>query len=204
MKPGQIKPGERIIDFHIEKKALTGEPDECGDTGFVKTYDHFCFLALVDVLGHGKPAAQVARLSEDYLAHNYTEPLTEIIKGMHQCLRETRGAVAAACRLDLTTGILQYSGMGNIHLRLFGTTQQTLVTKDGIIGYIMPSPAQAQTRLTDGDILVMTSDGIKEHFDPNAYPELTLGRAKDICGNFITHLAKGTDDVSCIALRFGI
>lgn len=76
--------------------------------------------------------------------------------------------------------------------------------KDGVVGYMMPSPAQAQTRLMPGDILVMTSDGIKEHFDPNAYPGITTGRAKDICNNFITQLGKGCDDVSCIALRFGI
>ncbi|WP_020589217.1 SpoIIE family protein phosphatase [Desulfobacter curvatus] len=199
-----MRPSGQSIDFHIEKKALTGEPDECGDIGFIKTYDNFCFLALVDVLGHGKPAAQVALLSKDYLAQNYTKQLTDIINGLHGCLRGTRGAVVAACRLDIDTGILQYSGMGNIHLRLFGTRQETLVTKDGIVGYMIPSPVQAQTRLLPGDILVMTSDGIKEHFDLNAYPGITTGQARDICNKFITCLGKGSDDLSCIALRFGI
>ena len=199
-----MRPGGQSIDFHIEKKALTGKPDECGDTGFIKAYDNFCFLSLVDVLGHGKAAAQVALLSKEYLVHNYTKQLIEIINGMHVCLRGTRGAVAAACRLDIDTGVLQYSGIGNIHLRLFGTREETLVTKDGVIGYMMASPVQAQTRLIPGDILVMTSDGIKAHFDPNAYPGITTGHAKDICHNFITHLGKGSDDVSCIALRFGI
>ncbi|WP_321493783.1 SpoIIE family protein phosphatase [uncultured Desulfobacter sp.] len=199
-----MEPSGQIIDFHIEKKALSGEPDECGDTGLIKMYDNFCFLALVDVLGHGKPAAREALLSKDYLDHNYTKHLTDIINGMHEYLRGTRGAVAAVCRLDLTTGILQYSGMGNIHLRLFGTKQESLVTKDGVIGYIMPSPVQDQTRLVSGDVLVMTSDGIKEHFDPHAYPRITTGRAKEICNNFIKLLGKGTDDMSCIALRFGI
>lgn len=199
-----MEPWGQAIDFHLEKKALGGEPDECGDTGLIKIYDNFCFLALVDVLGHGKLAARVALLSKDYLDHNYTKPLIDIINGMHEFLRGTRGAVAAVCRLDLTTGILRYSGMGNIHMRLFGANQESLVTKDGVIGYIMPSPVQNQTRLVSGDILVMASDGIKEHFDPSAYPEITTGRARDICNNFITHLEKGTDDVSCIALRFGI
>lgn len=199
-----MRPSGRIIDFHIEKKALTGEPDECGDIGFVKVYDNFCFLALVDVLGHGKHAAQVANLSKEYLAQNYSKQLTEIINGLHGCLRGTRGAVAAACRLDVDTGVLQYSGMGNIHLRLFGTSHETLITRDGIVGYMIPSPTQAQTRMMSGDILVMTSDGIKEHFDPNAYPGITTGRAKDICSNFITNLGKGSDDISCIVLRFGV
>jgi serine phosphatase RsbU (regulator of sigma subunit) len=199
-----MRPDGQIIDFHIEKKALTGKLDECGDTGFIKAYDNFCFLALVDVLGHGKPAAQVALRSKEYLAQNYTNQLTQIITGLHEWLRGTRGAVAAACRLDLHSGVLEYSGMGNIHLRLFGTRQESLVTKDGIVGYMIPSPARGQTRMMPGDILVMTSDGIKEHFDPDAYPGITRGRAKDICNNFITRLGKGSDDLSCIALRFGI
>lgn len=199
-----MKPKGKIIDFHIGKKALAGKPDECGDIEFIKTYDNFCFLALVDVLGHGKSAAEVALMSKDYLTQNYTKQLTEIFTGLHGWLRGTRGAVAAACRLNLETGALQYSGMGNIHLRLFGTRRETLITKDGIIGYMMPTPVQAQTRLMPGDILVMTSDGIKEHFDPDAYPGITTGHAKDICNNFISQLEKGSDDVSCIALRFGI
>nr|WP_321403539.1 SpoIIE family protein phosphatase [uncultured Desulfobacter sp.] len=197
-------PAVQTIDFHIEKKALTGNPEECGDTGLIKVYDNFCFLALVDALGHGKPAAQVARHSEAYLADNYTKKLTQIITGLHEWLRGTRGAVAAVCRLDLQTGVLEYSGMGNIHLRLFGSSQHSLVTKDGIIGYMVPSPALGQTRMMPGDILVMTSDGIKEHFDPDAYPGVINGRAKDICNHFMTQLGKCSDDLSCIALRFGI
>ena len=194
----------QTIDFHVETKSLTGKTDECGDTGFIKVYDNFCFLALVDVLGHGRPAAQVARHSRAYLADNYTKQLTQIITGLHEWLRGTRGAVAAVCRLDLKTGVLEYSGMGNIHLRLFGSSQHSLVTKDGIVGYMIPTPALGQTRMMTGDILVMTSDGIKEHFDPNAHPGVTNGRAKDICNTFITQLGKGSDDLSCIALRFGI
>jgi serine phosphatase RsbU (regulator of sigma subunit) len=192
------------IDFHIEKKALTGKSDECGDIGFIKAYDNFCFLALVDVLGHGKSAAQVALRSKAYLAQNYTNQLTQIITGLHEWLRGTRGAVAAVCRLDLHSGDLEYSGMGNIHLRIFGKSRETLMTKDGIVGYMIPSPAQGRTRMMPGDILVMTSDGIKEHFDPDTYPGITEGQAKDICNNFITLLGKGSDDLSCIALRFGI
>ncbi len=192
------------VDFHLEQRALTGNPDECGDTGFIKQYSHFCFLALVDVLGHGKQAADVAQLSKCYLSQDYTRELTEILNGLHEHLRGTRGAVAALCRLDLETGMLQYSGMGNIHLRLFGSSQETLITKDGVIGYMIPTPAQKEIRLMPRDVLVMTSDGIKEHFDVNAYPDIAEGRAKDICNSFITHLGKNNDDLSCIALRFGI
>jgi len=54
---------------------LTGDPDECGDTGVIKVYDNFCFMSLVNVLRNGKPAAQVALSAKEYLAHNYTKQL---------------------------------------------------------------------------------------------------------------------------------
>jgi hypothetical protein len=194
----------RKIDYHMIKQALTGIPDECGDTGFISVYGNFCFLSLVDILGHGKTAFEIASLAETFLKDHHTRKLTQIIKDLHSCLQGTRGAVAAVCRLDLKTGILDYSGMGNISLRIFGSMSKHLLTKDGILGYMIPSPLEEQTRLHPGDILVMSSDGIRAQFDPIAYPDLFVGRAKEISTRFIRDLGKKNDDAACIVLRYGI
>ena len=194
----------RKIDYHFEKQAISGLYDECGDTGVIKVYDHFCFLGLVDALGHGKNAFDIASLAGEYLLQHHTRELTALIQGLHGALKGTRGAVAAVGRLDIDTGIFQYSGMGNINLRIFGNKPGPLMTKDGILGYMISSPVQGETRLMAGDTLVVSSDGIKEHFDAHTYPDLLMGQAKDICTGFMKHLGKQNDDRSCMVLRYGI
>ncbi len=192
------------IDLHIVQQALTGFDDECGDLGFSKNDGNTCFVALVDALGHGKTAFEVAIMARDYLETCHGREPSEVIKGIHDHLKGTRGAVAAVCRLNLDTGCLTYSGMGNITLRILGSRQERLVTREGILGYMIPTPRQKETQLFPGDTFLMSSDGIREHFDPDEIPELFTGSAKDIAEGMIRQLGKKNDDASCIVLRYGI
>lgn len=192
------------IDVHIIAKALTGIPEECGDMGFARTDGNRCTLALVDALGHGKTAHGIALTARTCLEENYDRPVTEIVAALHKSLRGTRGAVAAVCRLDLSCDTLIYSGVGNISLRLLGSRQERLVIRDGILGYMIPTLRQSETRLFPGDLLVMSSDGIREHYDPDNYPGMFTGRAEDIAGSVIRDLGRQTDDASCIVVRYGI
>lgn len=192
------------LDFHIETDALTGSADECGDTGVIQAGDDTCLIALVDALGHGKAAYETAVIAEDYLKQNGNAPLNRIISGLHENLKGTRGAVAGVCRLDTASGHLSYSGMGNISLRIFGSDERRLVVRDGVLGYMIPTPKQSETFIMPGDLLVLYSDGIKDHFDPIEYPDLFYGTARDICMRFMTTLNKQTDDASCIVLRYAV
>lgn len=192
------------LDFHILEQPLTGEIGECGDLGFVKTTETNCVLALVDALGHGATARRIALAARTCLEKNHEHPVTEIITRIHGCLRGTRGAVAAVCRLDLTTGELVYSGIGNISIRLLGSRQDRLLVRDGILGYMIPTPRQGEARLIPGDLLIMSSDGIREHYDPDNFPDLFTGSAEDIAKSMARNLGRQTDDASCIVLRYGI
>ena len=192
------------IDYYIRKQALTGIEEECGDFGFVKEYDDCCLIALVDVLGHGKEAYDVALMAETYLIENYSKEPAELIKGLHEHLKDTRGAVSTVCKLAIETGELKYSAMGNIAGRVMGNNPFRLTGKDGILGYMIPTPVEHQIKLYTGDILILSSDGVKEHFDPIDYPEILLGNAKRITADFIDQLGKKNDDASCIVLRYGV
>lgn len=192
------------IDLHIIQQALTGFDDECGDLGFSINEGNTCFFALVDALGHGKAAFEIATMARAYFETCYHNEPSDVIKGLHEHLKGTRGAVAAVCRLNLDTGCLIYSGMGNITLRIQGSTPVRLVTREGIIGYMIPTPKQQETRLFLGDILLMSSDGIREHYDPDGYPGLFSGSAKNIAEGMIDQLGKKNDDTSCIVLRYCI
>ena len=180
--------------------------DECGDTGIVRAYEDHCFVALIDVLGHGKEAFEVAVRAEKWLLnhHGQEHDLEEIMTGLHAHLKGSRGAVASVCRLNLDTGELAFSGVGNITMRVFGNSPQRLIARDGIVGYMMRSPMEQKTTLHPGDILVLSSDGVAEHFNLDDFPELLMGNAVDITRKFLDDLGKENDDASCIALRYGI
>jgi negative regulator of sigma-B (phosphoserine phosphatase) len=189
------------IDYHLLKRSLTGLANECGDTGIIKLYDNECFLALVDVLGHGRAANDIAVLAEKYLLENYRCDLVDILKGLHSHLKGTRGAVVALCRLDLISGVINYVGMGNINTRIYGIENLSFLSRDGIVGYSISTPRGRQVTIYPGDILILTSDGVRQHFDLAHYPGLLNGTAQKIATNMIDNLGKGDDDASCIVLR---
>ena len=189
-------------DCYLATSSLTGKDDECGDTGVIRESDGAKFLALVDVLGHGGPAREVAVLAEQYLERNHHEDLVELMNGLHACLKGTRGAVAAFSRLDLETGELKYVGMGNITVRVLGPRASRFVSRDGILGYMISKPREETTRLFVGDVLVMYSDGVREHFESYECASLLTGAAETIAAGLIRCFGKGNDDASCIALRY--
>lgn len=192
-----------IIDTHLLKRSLTGPEDECGDTGVIHLSDGHCFLALMDVLGHGKEAHEVAVVGEGYLKTHYEEDLVELMNGLHDCLTGTRGAVAALCRIDRMNGEMEFVGVGNITARLYGPSPLSFVSRDGVIGYRLPTPKKQRAKVYPGDILMLSSDGIKEHFDPVFFPDLFKGSARDVAEKVMDQLGKGSDDASCMVLRCG-
>lgn len=193
-----------MIDYFFRKRAVSGLDDECGDTGIVRTHDHHCFMALIDVLGHGREAHDLAVRAETYLSAHQGDGLPDMVLGLHDRLEGTRGAVAAICRLDMKTGVLCYSGIGNICMKRFGSRVERMQVKDGILGYRISTPCENRITLYPGDIFVMNSDGIREFFNTYDYPTLFLGTASDITAAIMDNLGKKTDDASCIVLRYGI
>jgi len=192
------------VDYYFSKQPISTEGDDCGDTGVIIEYEEHIFLALVDALGHGSKAAEIAQMAESILQQSYREEPVAALENLHEGLKGTRGSVAAVCCLDTITGTLQYSGVGNIAVKRFGSRPETLVTREGILGYMVPTLVENETTLYPGDILVLHSDGIKEHVDLTAFPDLLMGNAKDICCSFMTRLRKENDDASCIILRYDI
>lgn len=190
------------LDCHFIKRALEGSPDACGDAGLILESSDELFWALIDVLGHGRDAHAVAVRAEGYLVENYRQSLAEVMKGLHEHLRGTRGAVAALGCLHKETGKMLFSGIGNIMTRLYGAKPHQFLSRDGIIGYVIPNPVEHEVELNSGDILVATSDGIREHFDMNFFPDLLKGSARQIAAKIMDQLSKGDDDASCIVVRY--
>jgi len=189
------------VNCHIAIWPYGPNGTDCGDIGVIVETQETCFLALVDVVGKGADAALIASGAKKYLQQNFGEDLVLLMKGLHQLLSGTRGAVAALCRIDLASGILRYVGIGNITVRIWSARNYHLIPREGIIGYQIPTPQEQTVNLAAGDILIMHSDGVKEHMDFFQCQKLLAGKAKNMATNMIIHFGKKNDDASCIIAR---
>ncbi|AZV58263.1 SpoIIE family protein phosphatase [Clostridium sp. AWRP] len=192
------------VDFGMCVEALLESEEECGDIAVMKKYKDHCFVALIDVLGHGSEARKVALLAKKYLEYSFENEVTEIMNGLHYYLKGTRGAVAAVCQLNISTGKLTYAGIGNIIVRIFGAKPMRFTPKDGIVGYIMASPEKHTVKLYPNDILIMHSDGIKEHFDALECADLLKKNSEDIACGILKKFGKENDDASCVVLKYSV
>ena len=52
-----------------------------------------------------------------------------------------------------------------------------------------------------GDVLVLFTDGVKERFELQDYPQLRYEGAKTIARTIVTRYGKDHDDAGCVVLR---
>ena len=81
--------------------------------------DHY-FVAIVDVLGHGREANELAVIISSFLREQWQGSILEIIQSLHKHLDGSRGAAVGLCRLNKFGGKVRYSGVGNTVIRKFG------------------------------------------------------------------------------------
>jgi negative regulator of sigma-B (phosphoserine phosphatase) len=163
-----------------------------GDTIVVREHDGAHLIAIVDVLGHGHDAAQVAKLAARSLE---TAPMTRAavaLLGLHDALRGTRGAAAAIC--ILRGDRLDGCGVGNVEVRVLGTPMAILLTP-GIVGQRMHRLREFEGRLAPGDRVVWFSDGISSHVPLGELRNLAPGEA---CTMIMQRHRRRHDDASVV------
>jgi hypothetical protein len=190
------------IEYAMILRALLWDVSECGDLGYIREYDNKCFVCLIDILGHGKNARSIAVEAEKYLEANYQRNLVDIMNGLHKHLYGSRGGVVLMCRLDIPAGKLQYTGIGNVTGRVIGFNQHRMLSKDGIVGFGSISPIIRECDFSDHDLLILYSDGIKEHFNLLEHLPLFTGDTESIASGVLKEFGKKTDDACCIALKY--
>jgi len=189
------------LDYHLIKSPLNNDV-YCGDTGIVKVFDDKVFFGVIDVLGHGKEAHDLAKICVEFLAVNLHLELAGMMEALHQQLRGSRGAVASLCRLDPDKEILSYVSVGDTLVRKLNNDKSRIFSNQGIIGYQLGSLKERTMPMNDGDILLLHTDGLPSHFDPWE-DDILKGDARTIAGTLIARFCKKHDDALCIVLRYG-
>ncbi|WP_196594124.1 SpoIIE family protein phosphatase [Pectinatus sottacetonis] len=171
-----------------------------GDTGIIIKTKEYSFLALIDVLGKGFTASVVAQKVKTYLSENYTMPLPVLADNLHKFLQGTHGAVAALCRIDLSSAILSLVSIGNITTQIWHDTKKKLLPQEGIIGYQISTPKEQKIKLNNNDFFIIHSDGVMAHID-FSQAQYLLKNTRNPAAELIAHFGKDTDDASCIIAR---
>ena len=146
----------RITSEHINEP-YAGER-RSGDIAVVRQDSDASMVAVVDALGHGPTAADIADLAAEHLTGAPLEAdVGAVMQRLHEALRGTRGAAAMVA--VLRDGLLQGCGVGNVELRGLGV-DVPVVQSPGILGVrvrrynVFSSPIEAGARL------MLFSDGI--------------------------------------------
>ena len=159
------------------------------------------FLAIIDVLGHGAEAHEVARHIVGRIEREDRSELCPMLNRLHESLRGTRGAAIAVAKLNCESGVLHYAGVGNTVCRKIGREPVRLVSHDGTLGHIMRTPRQEALQVEKGDLLLFYTDGVQDHFNLDDYPAMELDSALAVARNVIRLFGKPHDDATCIAVR---
>ncbi|WP_236517281.1 phosphoserine phosphatase [Sandaracinus amylolyticus] len=163
----------------------------CGDDVVVVRSESAILIAVIDALGHGERAAEVARaLRASLEGADLSLGLRALFDRAHTALRGTRGAAMTAVLLRASE--LEACGVGNVALRSEGLAL-SFVPTPGVVGVRMPRLRPVVSARAPGARIVLASDGISTRMS------LSDARSRDAaqaCRELFDLHAKDHDDVS--------
>jgi serine phosphatase RsbU (regulator of sigma subunit) len=173
-----------------------------GDAAFVVETEYGFLAVIVDVLGHGEEANELAVRIQGFLPGQAFGEVSDVMARLHEEFRGSRGAAVGLCMIEVSSGRLQYAGIGNTVLRRFGEDETRLVSRDEVLGGSSRTPFEQTMQLSDDDTVVMYTDGVKTHFDASEYPRLQTDSPQAVAANIVHRFGKLHDDASCLVMRF--
>ena len=176
--------------------------DVNGDAYFVGRHGEALLLAAVDGLGHGRGAQQASLAAVESLAEWRGEPLGDVILGLHDALRATRGAVAGAVVINPGAGTFHYAGVGNVEVRVFNSPEPIRpISANGTLGARLGRLRVWQFPWAEGATIVLASDGLSASWDVGDYPGLLQKTPQLMAGVLMRDYSRDSDDATVLVAR---
>jgi serine/threonine protein phosphatase PrpC len=180
---------------------LAGQ-DVCGDTWMFCQDAHHAVMMVVDGLGHGYEASVASQAAVTAVESDWIGDVEGLATRVHETLRPTRGAVAGIAAVDLSDARINYVGIGNISASITEwDVALHMVSMNGTAGLAASIKSFRYHWAKDG-ILVMTSDGITNHWKLSSYPGLCTSHPSIIAGVLYQHFCRGKDDATALVVRW--
>lgn len=173
-----------------------------GDTALAVALDSHLVVVLIDVLGHGAEANDLAKEMAQYVdSHPVTEALSMIFN-LHERFKGSRGSVGGCAVLDANSDVVSFAGVGNVSFRILGPSQSVMLpVSPGIIGGQMRTPTIHRARLQAGELLLGCSDGVAEGFQVDDYPQIFSHGVWAVARSVVRRFGKDHDDATCLVVR---
>ncbi|MDM8514829.1 ATP-binding protein/SpoIIE family protein phosphatase [Desulfobacterales bacterium HSG16] len=171
-----------------------------GDDYFFKHLPSYVIFSVIDALGHGFHAHQVAKHALNILENNFQDSLLSIIKRCHEGLKGSRGAAMSIGMIDFKTNNFQHVSIGNVETRVYGTPSPIKpVCTNGTMGLIMENARINVYPYSKNSCIVMFSDGISNKFE---IEQGLLRKSPQEISNYIfTGYAKNYDDATVLVVK---
>jgi hypothetical protein len=188
-----------MIQHGIAIRPMPGET-RSGDAASVVVREGFVTAILIDGLGHGVGAAEVADHAIQ-LAEAQAELRPEaLLRALDEALIRSRGAVASVLRLERATGggLASFAGIGNVGLSFRGQRPFAPVSMPGILGRRVRKVRSFEHSLSRGDLLVLYTDGLSSRLELGDL----AGEPPSMAASLVARFGKSTDDAGCVVLRW--
>jgi negative regulator of sigma-B (phosphoserine phosphatase) len=164
------------VTWSVQHASVACEGEvENGDAVLVRETGDGLLIAVVDALGHGPRAAQVARAAVEELAAVVpADDVLTMIGQLHVRLRGTRGVAALVCKL--TDQRLDACGIGNVEMRC-SLPRLPIVMTPGVLGVHTKPPRVFGGEVRIGTRIIVYTDGISSRFEMGALRALSPGEA---------------------------
>lgn len=157
-------------------------------------------IAVIDGLGSGEDAARAAHCAAQIIGAHHDQPLATIIRQAHTALHNTRGAVIGMFRLDQLNCTARFIGVGNIGAYVYSRRSIKPISKNGILGFRLPTLLELPYMYDPGDVFILYSDGISGRFSQDTHIDVRKP-PQLVADHILTTYGKTTDDATVVLVK---
>lgn len=159
-------------------------------------------LALADVSGHGAKAHELANDIRRFLSRNAGADIARLMGKLHEKLRGTQGAAVGLLYVDTRNVRASFCAVGNTGACRVAGQPWRPISKDGVLGQRLPTLPEQSTGLSNGDVILMWTDGVSELAGRKYAAKHAHQPADTLAHELVAQLGRPFDDASCIVFKW--
>lgn len=159
-------------------------------------------VGVIDGVGHGQFAQRAVVTARRGVETHCTLPLDDSSRHVGRACRATRGVAKTLARFDCAASTVQLASVGNVEVRIQGTSEPVRCTiRRGILGLDAPPPAVTEQPWQDWGVLCMCSDGVRFRWDWTEPVDIERKSATEIAGWLLRRYARNEDDATVLVVK---